>query len=280
MATQRSDQVSAGQTGLIRSGRIGSMRVQEYRLWPGYVFPLHAHCFLGFVVGTDGRFTAEMTGISFHVERGQVLNLPRAELHCETAGALGATCILVEPDVPADLGPGVTWPRVARLRDPEALIAALRVGAFADPGPSRGTVAPETLRTRVTVQHTRGGRRMPGWLLNAWRNAQREPEAWTVRDLARCVGVTPETLCRGFVRFFGVSPSRCLLANRLERAAERLRATTQSLSTIAFDTGFSDQSHLTNRFARRFGMTPGTMRRAAECRDPVRFIQDRDQRLS
>lgn len=254
------DNVAPELSGLTRAVRLAGLSIREYRLWPGYVFPMHAHCRLGFVFATAGRFTAEMDGVPFDVENGRGLILPGQELHCETAGALGATCLLIESERQGR-AEDFSRPRGIRLRrSPDTLRAA--VEAAFDPG---GSVPAghffTDLVSLLRESYRDANRGMPHWLHAAWRNTRLDPEAWTVATLAASAGVAPETMCRSFVRFFGTTPSETLRANKLEKAALHLLTTERSISSVAFDTGFTDQSHLTNRFARRFGITPGELRR-------------------
>ena len=50
-------------------------------------------------------------------------------------------------------------------------------------------------------------------------------------------------------------------AQRLRRAAVRLRRTSDSISAIAYEAGFNDLSTFNRRFRRIMGMTPGAWRR-------------------
>lgn len=61
---------------------------------------------------------------------------------------------------------------------------------------------------------------------------------------------------RSFLRIKGVSPYEYLMKCRIDRAGELLLAG-GSLSAIAAEVGFSDQSHFTRFFKRLFGVTPG-----------------------
>jgi AraC family transcriptional regulator len=49
----------------------------------------------------------------------------------------------------------------------------------------------------------------------------------------------------------------------MHRAAVRLRRSDDPISTIAFDTGFSDLSTFNRRFRRLWGMSPSAWRAAA-----------------
>lgn len=91
-----------------------------------------------------------------------------------------------------------------------------------------------------------------------------DPE-FGIAALAASQGVTPRYLQRLFERD-GASFSDVLRDGRLDRAFALLgdpdRAGS-SISTIAFDCGFSDLSHFNRCFRRRFGQTPSDVRAAA-----------------
>jgi AraC-like DNA-binding protein len=57
-----------------------------------------------------------------------------------------------------------------------------------------------------------------------------------------------------------MTPYQFLLAQRLRRAAVRLRQTTDPISGIAYEAGFGDLSTFNRRFRRIIGMTPGVWR--------------------
>ncbi len=67
-------------------------------------------------------------------------------------------------------------------------------------------------------------------------------------------------LSRGFRDATGVSIHQYVLSRRIEEARALIDETHSSLSEIAYETGFSSQSHLTTVFRRRFGVTPGKYR--------------------
>lgn len=72
---------------------------------------------------------------------------------------------------------------------------------------------------------------------------------------ARC-GMPSTTFNRQFRELLRMTPTEYLLAWRIEAARKQLVETQRSLSQIAMDCGFADQSHFTKRFRRITGMTP------------------------
>ena len=83
----------------------------------------------------------------------------------------------------------------------------------------------------------------------------------TLDDVAAAVGVGPFHLMRIFRRAVGVTPHQYLMRIRLLRAIALLRDTEQPVTTIAYDTGWSDLSNFTRTFRRDVGCSPGEFRR-------------------
>jgi AraC-like DNA-binding protein len=75
-------------------------------------------------------------------------------------------------------------------------------------------------------------------------------------ELSALSGVSPFHLSRRFRGRYGLPPYMYLEQVRVNRARELLRRGAP-ISRVAFDTGFSDQSHLTRRFKRVVGVPPG-----------------------
>lgn len=82
-----------------------------------------------------------------------------------------------------------------------------------------------------------------------------------VEELARRCGLSRSHFTRAFTISLGTPPHRWLVRQRLRRAGELLERTNDSISTIALNCGFSDQSHLTRTFHTRIGISPAVWRR-------------------
>ena len=77
----------------------------------------------------------------------------------------------------------------------------------------------------------------------------------TIADLADLAGLTESHLIRAFHREFGLPPHAYHLRRRLAAASELL-ASGLSVSTVAYECGFADQSHLSRKFKEVYGLTP------------------------
>ena len=102
-------------------------------------------------------------------------------------------------------------------------------------------------------------------------------------SIATACDLSPSHLARAFRKSTGMPPHAWLNQARVERAMVLLRQRSQSLSAIALECGFVDQSHFTRVFMRRVGLAPGAWRRtvfgAAE--PPIRSaaLERSDQHL-
>lgn len=83
-----------------------------------------------------------------------------------------------------------------------------------------------------------------------------------VDDLATLIGLSAEQLDRRMKKVFRLSTKKYIMKCRLERSAELLRGTANTLAQIACDCGFSDQSALTRQFRETFLLTPAVYRQS------------------
>ena len=81
-------------------------------------------------------------------------------------------------------------------------------------------------------------------------------EPLTIGAAAETLGVGATQLARGFTDAFGIAPHAYVVTRRLEAARDRILAG-QPLADVATEVGFFDQAHLTHRFKRFLGVTPG-----------------------
>lgn len=105
----------------------------------------------------------------------------------------------------------------------------------------------------------------PWWLRQARDRLRKEFRAApTVKELADAAGIHPDYLGRCFREHYGIRVGEYVDRLRLEWAGRRLVGTADKIIDIALEAGFSDQSHLTRRFKRHFGVTPAQYRRFSE----------------
>jgi AraC-like DNA-binding protein len=78
--------------------------------------------------------------------------------------------------------------------------------------------------------------------------------------LAREANLTPYHFLRTFRRVVGTTPHQYVLRTRMQRAAVRLRVSTDSVSRIAYECGFNDLSTFNHQFRRVLGKSPSAYR--------------------
>src|SRR6202051_4949343 len=83
-----------------------------------------------------------------------------------------------------------------------------------------------------------------------------------LKEVARECGLSVGHFSHAFRRTLGVAPHKWLIEQRVVLSKDKLRDDGLSLSDVAAECGFSDQSHLTRIFRQRVGVSPGTWRRA------------------
>jgi AraC family transcriptional regulator len=86
--------------------------------------------------------------------------------------------------------------------------------------------------------------------------------AVALKEVARECGLSVGYFSHAFRQTLGVAPHKWLIEQRVVLSKDKLGDDGLSLSDVATECGFSDQSHLTRVFRQKFGITPGAWRRA------------------
>ena len=92
-------------------------------------------------------------------------------------------------------------------------------------------------------------------------------ETHTLASLAEFVGMSPFQFARVFRELTGEPPHRYLLRVRLERAS-RMLLDGKPVTETCFEVGFSNLSHFTRSFRRRFGRAPSSLKPRAVHTNP------------
>jgi AraC family transcriptional regulator len=84
----------------------------------------------------------------------------------------------------------------------------------------------------------------------------------TLAFLAEHAGLHPVYLSKEFPRYFNESFGNYVRSIRLNKAAQRLMHSSDSISQIAYQFGFSDESHFIRCFKAKYSLTPSTFRKS------------------
>jgi len=165
-----------------------------------------------------------------------------------------------------------------RFRMTDPLVAALGAalsGHLAEPAPNADAdrLYGESLATALAahlVARGAGAGRRPhaGGLAPAVLRRVTEyldahvPDPVRLTDVAAVAGLNAAHLCRAFKQSAGRTLFAYLGERRVAWAADLLVRSALPLSEVALAAGFASQAHLTDRFRRATGTTPGAYRRA------------------
>ena len=89
----------------------------------------------------------------------------------------------------------------------------------------------------------------------------------TVSGIAQAVCLSPYHFTRLFKESTGQSPYQYVVEARVRKAKELLTTGKFTISEVAYDVGFVDQSHLTRHFKRIFGLPPKRLLAPQKIRD-------------
>lgn len=95
----------------------------------------------------------------------------------------------------------------------------------------------------------------------SWMDAHYAEEL-ALDDFAGLARLSPYHFLRVFRAHVGTTPHQYLTRVRLMRSAEALRQSDESVTRVAFASGFRDLSHFTHTFKKAFGESPGAYRTA------------------
>lgn len=96
----------------------------------------------------------------------------------------------------------------------------------------------------------------PRWIKNLQAILHEEMQVLALDDLAKIVGVHPVYLCQEFSRYFGCTMGEYRRKLKLMTALASMRNAQFSLTEIAYESGFTDQSHFCKVFKQYLGYSP------------------------
>ena len=78
----------------------------------------------------------------------------------------------------------------------------------------------------------------------------------SIGELSQRTGLSPRQFDRKFKDAFGISPQQFILKTRILAGCDGLANLQSSISDLAFELGFCDQSSFTRHFQKHMGVTP------------------------
>lgn len=252
----------------------GTLWMTEARFPPLAELALHAHARPVLAVILDGSWEEDIGGHRHECLPGSVQVEPAGLAHTNRFHQAGARVLVIEPD-PARTE--LLQPCARFLDEPscfsDSYLAAL-AGRMALEIAQPDDYSPLALEGYAIEMLARGARsagsqsargRPPAWFFRV-RDRLHAEFHHTLRlgDLAATAGVHPIQMTRVFRRTTGVSIGTYVRRLRLEWCADKLANSRLSLSIVAHQAGFADQSHFTREFRRHLGVTPRGYRLAMQ----------------
>ena len=231
-----------------------------------HAYPLHTHDAWTVFIVDDGVVRYDLGRHDRLAEPSMVSVLPPHVAHDgrpARAGGYRKRVIYLEPDVlgEAVIGRSVDRPdvRATGLRGEVAgLHDALVCADDALDAETRLAFVVERIRASFGMAQTPGtepSRPDAADALRAFLDA-RLFDSVTLAEASTAVGATPTQAARAFSAAFGISPHVYVTGRRLDAARARI-LDGEPLADVAASVGFYDQAHLTRRFKRFLGVTPG-----------------------
>ena len=251
-----------------REAEVGGMLVIEASYPAGTWLPPHQHGRRSLVVVLSGGFRERVGGQEVEVTKGSLYLRPAALHHAHVFGEEVTRCLIVElierPDT--TLGPALVPERPLLLRAGACGRIGARIARLSwDLQPANRLRLESQLLELLACVASRGGapdEPPPEWLQRVHvrlRAAFRDPPS--IVELAAEAGVHQSHLLRRFRRHYGMSPTSLVRHWKAEYARALLAEPGASLSAVAFEAGFADQSHMGRVLRRAYGTTPGRMQR-------------------
>jgi len=234
----------------------------------GLVLPVHFHEHANIALTVEGSFLETVGCEPYEVNPASVIFRPAGEKHANRYGRSSARCLIIE----------VKPERLAAIRE---VTQVLQRASYVEAGPVSDfafrilrelrmpdAVAPLAIESLVLEMLVHCARHRsavngqpPRWLRRAKEIIHEQfSDSLGLSGVARLLGVHPAHLAKVFRSHYHCTVGHYIRGLRLDRAARLLTESEESLTAIAVDTGFYDQSHFARLFRRRFGVTPAAFR--------------------
>jgi len=116
-----------------------------------------------------------------------------------------------------------------------------------------------SIQRLLWIAHREPAKPTSAWIGDVTARLRADP--WRrVGDLAHEVGRSPAWIGPAYRQSIGEGLQEAAARFRVERAAQLLRESDQSLASVAADAGFCDQSHMNRTFRRLLGRSPTAVR--------------------
>jgi len=113
---------------------------------------------------------------------------------------------------------------------------------------------------QIDKQHIITTKKKPTWIETLREILHADIEVFSLQQLSDILGVHPVHISRSIPTYFNSNLGEYLRKLKIKKALKNIINPNISLTQVAFDSGFSDQSHFTKTFKLYFGETPKSFR--------------------
>lgn len=248
---------------------IGDILVDEKLFEPGLSVPWHRHDGSYGCLMLDGQSKEERRGETIEFGVGDCSWRPPRAAHRFWTGDTTVQALTFE--IPEELldelaDGGLPSQEYRRGRSATVVALSHRLRAEMQLGDDADQLSLESLVYDLVAEaaesfEEKHGRIEPGWLRRVRDRLHDETGSrLALAELAEDAGVHPIHLARTFRHRFGRPLGSYHRRLRLDHALRRVLETDDPLADIAFEAGFSDQSHFTHLVRRTIGISPGRLR--------------------
>jgi AraC family transcriptional regulator len=268
-APLRQPSPSAGISGqLLRLREIAGFRLfeVEYRASLDLRPHFHPHGHLIYVI--DGVYAETAAAGTIELAAKSLYYLAPGHPHSNRFKS-GARCLVIEiaPPILARLKETAkTLDKPGEVHGPVASWLAERLYEEFQRPQEAGGLALEGILLELMAETARragmgAAKVAPEWLKGARRHLEANClRAVSLAEIARVSGMHRVHVSREFRKHFGTTIGEFLRALRIQHARQLLTGTSQTLTDIALDCGFADQSHFSATFRKLTGLTPAVFR--------------------
>jgi AraC family transcriptional regulator len=253
----------------LRTRSAGPFEVTLVEHRPGLRLEKHRHAEAVIGLLLDGVYDEWLDGRTVEPMRASLLIKPPETPHANRIGRTGTHTVLIQvrPNaIPAELAGVLATPAI-HIDAKVAAIGELFVAELRNPGGPSALALEALAYELLGLAERRGAKRGAGysrtqrWVTRVREFLHAEAEAGASRAtslaaLAQAAGVDRAHLARAFRQVFGCTVGEYVRSVRIGRAAAMLRSSREPVGRIAAESGFADQSHLTNHFRSAYGVTP------------------------
>jgi AraC family transcriptional regulator len=248
-----------------RERRIGSLFVGAHIYPAGMTMPAHSRSGAYFGVNLQGSYQETIGGRLREGKPGTVAFHPANERHSFQIHNNVVKCLIVEmgPDWMERMGEhGSLFEQSVTFDGGRPFELAARLFDELYQSDDASTLAIEGLVLEIIAESARRiamplEKKPPRWLSQARKMLEEQfADPQSLDELANAVGIHPVHLSRAFREQYGTTIGEFLRQVRVQHTCEQLAGTDLPLIDIAFEAGFSDQSHFTRTFKRVTGVTP------------------------